>query len=610
MRTANSTPPDASAFETFYQDVRGRLLLQTWALTGDLPAAQKAVRDSLVIAWHHWRKVSVLEDPQSYVRPVAWSRALRRATARPFHRERGFDEGIRATLAALAKLPLTQRRILLLAHLTTLPLDQIAREVGLPLTRTEAELQTTTARFAVEREIAPTEVLRVFEPMAAELREVRWPRTSILTRAGTGRRRLHTAIGASVALAAFVGAGVVATDSSSSGSRPSLHALKLHTPASAEPSSAYPLRTENLLSEGIVTNELTGQWSTELTSDNTAGDGLVLPCQRQRFADKSAQATFVRTLSSTDDRSVGQSVEVSRTAKQAHSAWTSALAWYAGCSEPRVQLTSTRSVSGVGDEANLVVLRDWAQDGRIIVAGVARTGVLTTTVVTAQPSTTQRVVRKNTDLLGLAVTKLCALPQAGKCAVDATTAEIPPIPVGKTPAMLGTIDLPPVNGVAEPWDATDPVAAKTNLAATRCDSLSFNAKGISGDLTRSFVIPAASSLPAQFGLTETIGTWANASAAVAQVKAVRSKLTSCPKTDLGTSVQQLESTSSKQRDVTVWRVTAEISDNRSVVYLMAITRVGTHIAQVGFVPDGTHTIQTEDFIALAHRAAGRLTALP
>ncbi|WP_300680552.1 hypothetical protein [Nocardioides sp.] len=607
MRTATSTTADAATFETFYHDVRGRLLLQTWALTGDLPAAQKAVRDSLIVAWHHWRKVSLLEDPQSYVRPVAWRHALRRATARPFHRERGFDEGIRATLSALAKLSLTQRRILLLAHLTTLPLDDIAREVGLPFARAEAELQTATTKFAIARDVAATDVLRVFEPMAAELREVRWPRTSIITRAGTGRRRIHTAIGATVAVAAFVGAGAIATDSS--GSHPSLHTLALHSPTSAAPKTSYPLRTQNLLSEGIVTNELTGQWSTEQTSDNTSGDGLVLPCQQARFADRTAQATLMRTLSASDGRTVGQAVEVSGNATQAHAARASSLAWYAGCSDSRVQLISTQSIGNVGDEATLVVLRDWEDQGRTIVASVARTGILTTTIVTAQPRTAPKAVGQNTDLLSLAVTKLCALPQAGKCAGKATTADIAPIPVGKHPAMLSTVDLPPVAGVNQPWDGTDPVAAKTNLAATRCDSLDFSTKGIKNGLTRSFVIPAATSLPAQFGLTESIGTWANPSAAAGLIKVVRSKLAACPRTDLGTEVQQLESTSTKQRDLAVWRVTAEISDNRSVTYLMGLTRVGSHIAQVGFVPDGTHTIATSDFVDLTHRAADRLAAL-
>ncbi|MFT4263994.1 MAG: hypothetical protein QM572_11480 [Nocardioides sp.] len=609
MRTSTSTRVDIAAFETFYKDVRGRLLLQAWALTGDLPAAQKAVRDGLVVAWHHWRKVSRLDDPESYVRPVAWTRAQRRATARPFHRERGIDDGIRATLAALHKLPLLQRRALLLAHLTTLPLDQLAREVGVPQARAERELQTATAEFARERGVSATEILRLFEPMAAELREVRWPRATILTRAGSGRRRLHTAIGGAVALAAFVGSGVVATDAD--GSRPGLDTLTLRTPSQTTPSQAtgYPLTVGDLLSEGIVTNELPGEWTTELTSDNRGGDGLVLPCQRQRFADRDALAAFMRTLTSTDVRTVGQAIEVSATAEAAHATWQSSLSWYAGCSESRVQLMSTRRVTGIGDEADLVVLRDWNDPQRTIVAGVARTGVLTTTVVTAEPGSGSHPVADNTDLLSLAVTKLCSLPQAGACAGDAKVTSINPIATGKNPAMLGTVDLPPVAGVSKPWNATDPVAATTNIAATRCDSSVFHGKGITGDLTRSFLIPEDTDLPAQFGLTETIGTWGSVKAATTFTQGVADKLAGCSKTDLGTEVDEIDSSTTKSADITAWRVTTDISDNRSVVYLMAIVRTGAHVAQLGFVPDGSHTIAEGDFVELAHRAAERLTTL-
>ena len=256
--------PDPDAFETFYKDVRSRLLLQTWALTGDLPAAQKAVRDALVIGWHHWRKVSRLEDPESFVRPQAWSHALRRHTARPFHRERGFDDGIRATLAALAKLPLLQRKVLLLAHLTTLPLDQLAREAGITQARAERELQTATAAFALARNVPTTSILGLFEPMAAELRDLRWPRPSIITRAGTARRRVHTAVGAAVALVAFAGSGVLVTDTN--GVHPTLEALSMHTEPTDRPAAAaYPLTTDDMISPEQVGAARGGAGTTEMT---------------------------------------------------------------------------------------------------------------------------------------------------------------------------------------------------------------------------------------------------------------------------------------------------------------------------------------------------------
>ena len=66
-----SHPRSPEGFEAFYKDVRGRLLLQSYALTGDLLAAQRAVRDAMVVAWHHWRKVSRLERARGLRAPAA-----------------------------------------------------------------------------------------------------------------------------------------------------------------------------------------------------------------------------------------------------------------------------------------------------------------------------------------------------------------------------------------------------------------------------------------------------------------------------------------------------------------------------------------------------------
>ena len=42
-------------FDSFYLKTRRALVHQTFALTVDLTAADRAVRDSYVAAWHHWR---------------------------------------------------------------------------------------------------------------------------------------------------------------------------------------------------------------------------------------------------------------------------------------------------------------------------------------------------------------------------------------------------------------------------------------------------------------------------------------------------------------------------------------------------------------------------
>jgi hypothetical protein len=417
---------------------------------------------------------------------------------------------------------------------------------------------------------------------------------------------MHTAVAGVVALTAFVGSGLLVTDAD--GVRPTLEALSLHTPAPAAPAPGYPLSTDDLVDAGQVGSALGGAWTTEMTSDSTDGTGLVLPCRQQQYADGAPRAALMRTLVSGDRLSVGQSAEVATNPTAAHAAYAATLKWYGGCREPRLQLMSTRRVTGVGDEATVVELRDWNNPTRSVVAGVARTGVLTTTVVSAEPAGSKDPVRKNTGLLAEAVGRLCQLPEAGTCSTTPKTHTIAPIPTGEHPAMLSEVDLPPVAGVMQPWTATAPKAATTNLAATRCDQSVFHRKGVTGDLTRSYVIPAAK-LPPQFGLAETIGSFGTKKAASKLVEATKTALAGCPKKDLGTKVSLVEDTRTPARELSVWRVRVEISKKSSVDFLMALVRDGDNVAQVGFVPSGSATISDDAFVALTHRAADRLHQL-
>src|SRR4051812_33439911 len=97
-------------FDAFYASTRRQLLLQAFALTGDLRAAHGAVRDAYVGAWQHWRKVSRLDDPLDWVRPRAWQLAQRRHTGRIWHRNKGLSPEGKAVLDTLAGLPMAERR--------------------------------------------------------------------------------------------------------------------------------------------------------------------------------------------------------------------------------------------------------------------------------------------------------------------------------------------------------------------------------------------------------------------------------------------------------------------------------------------------------------------
>src|SRR3954447_5398972 len=148
--TSSATPAGTTAgpdFDEFYLASRRRLVLETYALTGDLSAARSAVRDAFEAAFHHWRKVSRLPDPEEWVRPRAWAMAQRRHVARLWHREKGLGADQKAVLDALHHLSDQQRKVLLLAHLAALSTADIGRELGETTARVEERLQVATDAF-------------------------------------------------------------------------------------------------------------------------------------------------------------------------------------------------------------------------------------------------------------------------------------------------------------------------------------------------------------------------------------------------------------------------------------------------------------------------------
>jgi DNA-directed RNA polymerase specialized sigma24 family protein len=617
----------ADEFDEFYKSTRTSLLQQTFALTGDLPASRGAVRDAFVAAWHHWRKVSRLEDQGAWVRPLAWRHAQRRHSARIFHRDRKLDPGIRATLDALAKLPITQRKVLLLTQLADASMVDMAREVGLPLHDAEQRLQLATSQFAMQREVPTTGIRPLFEPLREHVADVRWPRVTIVRRAGATRRRTHTAVGAVAVVGALVLGGAAVTDAQ--GVRPSLEsarstgvaALRLGTgPARSdapepaeEAADAGPLvsvSTDDLLTLDQLTEKVPGRWRQAGTGGSQTG--ILMPCQSTRFADPEGTSSAVQQFKAParkgqSRRSMVQSVEMSTTDRGAKAAYDVMRGWFGGCTDARVQLISTYDVGRVGDAATLLVLRSWKRPQATLVVGVARTGRASTVTFTRAQDTVRPNLTAAAGLLADAVNGLCRLPETGPCAEKPKVAATAPVPAGNVPAMLSEVDLPPVTGIDRPWIGTEARVARANLAASRCDDTRFDVTGMRRNMTRSFVIPQAR-LSDLFGLTETVGLLPSKKAR-SFVADLRTRLRTCADRELGTDVVRVADVTTKRVDLTVWHVTTEISDDQTVTYLMGIVRDGGSVAQVGFVPDGKVQMAPGAFVALVHRALDRLPVL-
>jgi DNA-directed RNA polymerase specialized sigma24 family protein len=602
-------------FDQFYKDVRSRTLLLTYCLTGDLASSRTAVRDAFIVAWHHWRKVSRLEDPEAWVRERACRGAQRRHTAKLWHREKGLDPETKATLDALGRLSMTQRRVLLVTELTSTSLSDMAREVGLPRVEAERALQGATSSFTLHREISSSRVRSTLEAVRGHVDDTRWPRPTILRRAGATRRRTHTVIGVAATAAALVVTGAIVTDAD--GVRPTLADERLDAGGSASPTAApqIELSDDTLLGvEQVSALDTKADWTVGTTGGNTSGDGLVMTCQQSRYAaPRQPDDALVRTFSA-DRRGPGatprvvQTVEAARAERGANRAYDGAVGWFAGCADDRAQLLETYDLPTVGDEATLFELRTWKDPGATVLAGVARTGQLTTVTSTSVRGDGGPGPKAVARLLAASVNKLCALPEAGACATELRPRprSIDPIPAAQAPGMLAEVDLPPVRGLRQPWVGTEPRKALDNAASTNCDGSAFTAP-MTNNLTRTFLVPAAK-LPDEFGLTESVGTLPPAKAK-AFVSGVRDKLATCSKKHMGTEVTRLSSVTTRRTDLTVWRVETEVTDDKTISFLMGIARDRGAVAQVGFVPTKGLTIDQQGFEALTRRALDRLGAM-
>ena len=121
-----------------------RLVAQLYAITFDPAEAHSAVQDAYSRAWRTWTTVSRSPDSVGWVRRVAvrstirsWRR-LRLRSRRPVGP--GPETPTGAVLAALHRLPVAERRCVVLHHMAGAPVKEIAAVEGVSVGTTAARL--------------------------------------------------------------------------------------------------------------------------------------------------------------------------------------------------------------------------------------------------------------------------------------------------------------------------------------------------------------------------------------------------------------------------------------------------------------------------------------
>jgi RNA polymerase sigma-70 factor, ECF subfamily len=126
-------------FDEFFAATFQRVVGQVYAMIGNLADAEDAVQDAYARAWQRWDKLSGLDQPEAWVRVVAyriavsaWRKTVNRLTA---HRRFGTDDQVPALdpdhialVQALRRISPEQRRAIVLYHLVGLSVNEIAAE--------------------------------------------------------------------------------------------------------------------------------------------------------------------------------------------------------------------------------------------------------------------------------------------------------------------------------------------------------------------------------------------------------------------------------------------------------------------------------------------------
>lgn len=143
---------DSSDFDAFYAATVTRVVGYLYVVLGSVAEAEDAAHEAYARAWQRWSKVRGYDDPEAWVRTVAyrvamssWRKAKNRLVA---HRNGGhagqdvpaLSPDRLAVANALRQIPVEQRQALVLHHMQGMTVEEISRETGTPSGTIKARL--------------------------------------------------------------------------------------------------------------------------------------------------------------------------------------------------------------------------------------------------------------------------------------------------------------------------------------------------------------------------------------------------------------------------------------------------------------------------------------
>jgi RNA polymerase sigma-70 factor (ECF subfamily) len=146
-------------FEAFYAAAYRRVLVQVFALLGDLQEAEDATQDAFAKASFHWRRIAAYDQPEAWVRRVAFNHA-RNSTRRARRwlvalARHGPPAPVPAATPdrvdlqrALRRIAPRHREVLVLHYVADLSVEEVARQLRLPLGTVKSRLSRARSALA------------------------------------------------------------------------------------------------------------------------------------------------------------------------------------------------------------------------------------------------------------------------------------------------------------------------------------------------------------------------------------------------------------------------------------------------------------------------------
>ncbi|MFI6225956.1 sigma-70 family RNA polymerase sigma factor [Micromonospora echinospora] len=135
---------DPEDFDTFYATTSRRVLAHVAMMVSSRAEAEDSVAEAYLRAWNRWDRISRYENPEAWVRQVAyrhavsaWRKAVNRISAHrrdttPGQHVEALSPDHVAIVAALRQLSANQRRVIVLHHIAGLSVAEIHHETGVP----------------------------------------------------------------------------------------------------------------------------------------------------------------------------------------------------------------------------------------------------------------------------------------------------------------------------------------------------------------------------------------------------------------------------------------------------------------------------------------------